>query len=112
MFVNEDYNNYKYIVDVSDNYITLSKQSSVNGSWQTPVEYDVIYQYINPSTLVIEDTKTTTSYLEFEKADISNDFWDRADSPTLFGCSVLVIFCACYILNVLTRIVKRGGIFG
>lgn len=112
MFVNEDYSNYKYLVSVSDNYVVLTNKSTVNGSWESPKEYDVIYQYINPSTLVIESSRTTSSTLQFSQIDISNDFWDRADSPILFNTSIVVIVCACYILNVLTRIVKRGGIFG
>lgn len=112
MFVNEDYSNYKYLVNVSDNYVTLTNTSSVNGSWQDPQEYDVIYQFLSPSTLVIEDTKTTSSQLQFERVDVSSDFWERADSPMIFSVSVLVLFCVCFICNIFTRIVKRGGIFG
>lgn len=112
IFVNEDYSKYKYLVGVSDNYIILSNKKNVSGSWEYPVEYDVIYQYLYPSTYVIEDTKTTTQELTFETIKSSTDFWDRADSIQIFNCSILVIFCALFIINILTRIVKRGGLLG
>lgn len=112
IFVNEDYNNYKYLVEASDNYVVLSNSSYVEGDWQNPDTIDVIYQYIKPSTLTIEGTQTYTTTKSFDRVEISNDFWDRGDSPTIFGYAVLVTFLALYIINILTKVVKRGGLLG
>lgn len=112
IFVNEDYDNYKYLVEASDNYVVLSNSSSVHGDWQNPDEINVIYQYIKPSTVVIEGTQTYTTEKYFDRVEISSNFWDRGDSPTIFGYAVLVTFLALYIINILTRIVKRGGLLG
>lgn len=112
IFVNEDYDNYKYLVEANDNYFVLTNTSSVNGDWQNPDEIDIIYQYISPSVLTVEGTQTYTTVKSFDKVDISSDFWERADSPAIFSVSILVMFCTLWILNILTRIVKRGGIFG
>lgn len=112
IFVNEDYDNYKYLVEASDNYVVLTNSSYASGTWESPDEIDVIYQYITPSTLVIEGTRTYNSEKYFERVDISSDFWDRADSPMIFESAVLVTIIAVYIINILTRIVKRGGLLG
>lgn len=112
IFVNEDYDNYKYLVEASDNYVVLSNSSYVEGDWQNPDTIDVIYQYIKPSTMVIETTQTYTTTKSFDRVEISSDFWDRGDSPTIFGYAVLVTFLTLYIINILTRVVKRGGLLG
>lgn len=112
IFVNEDYDNYKYLVEASDNYVVLTNSSYVEGDWQNPDEIDVIYQYIKPSTMVIEATQTYTTTKSFDRVEISSEFWDRGDSPMIFGYAVLVTFLSLYIINILTRVVKRGGLLG
>ena len=112
IFINEDYYNYKYLVEASDNYFVLTNSASTNGSWESPDEIDVVYQYIKPSTLTVEGSQTFTTTKSFDKVDLSSDFWERADSPAIFSVSILVIFCTLFILNIFTRIVKRGGILG
>ena len=112
IFVNENYDNYKYLVEVGDNYIVLSNSSSVHGSWQDPDTYEVIYQYLTPSTLVIEETRTTTSENYFTRIETSSEFWKRADAPNIFFWGLGITFFALFIINQLTRIVKRGGLLG
>ena len=111
MFVNENYDNYKYLVDVSDNYVILTNQSSVYGEWQHPETYDVIYQYFNPSTLVIEETRTTTSSQNFDRIDVTSDFWSRPDSHQIFSTGMIITFFAIFILNLLTRLIRKGRCF-
>lgn len=110
MFVNENYKSYKYLVSVSDNYVVLSNQSSVNGSWQYPETYEVIYQYFKPSTVVIEQTRTSTSSQTFEKLKTSSDFWERADCHQIFSTSMIITFFSIFILNLLTRLIRKGGV--
>lgn len=111
MFVNSDYLDYKYIVDVSDNYVCLSKRSSVSADWQHPTTIDVIYQYFNPSIITLESSMTFSSSQQFSLADVSDNFFDRADCPQLIVCELSVIFFILFVLNALTRFVRKGGVF-
>ena len=79
MFVNEDYQNYKYLVKASDNYVVLSNSRFIDGSWDSPDTINVIYQYIKPSWLTIEDTYTSSSSYTFKQVDIDSEFTSRAD---------------------------------
>lgn len=111
MFVNENYINYKYLVEVNDNYVVLTNKSSISASYDNQKSYDVIYQYLKPSTLTIEQTRTARNDLVFERIDVSTDFWDRADCPEILTASILTMWIFIFILNGLTRIAKKGGIF-
>lgn len=111
MFIDENYKNYKYVVGVSDNYVVLSKTPSVTADWQSPKTIDVIYQYLNPSFLVIEDTRTFSSSQSFDSVDSSQSFFSRADCNSIILSQFLVIFFVIFVLNGLTRFVKKGGVF-
>lgn len=111
VFVKEEYANYDNLVEASDNYIVLTNRASVNGSWDDPNEINVIYQYLEPSELVIEDTMTFTSSRSFESIDISNDFYDRADCHEILFSGFLISFLCCFIINGITKFVVKGGIF-
>ena len=111
MFVNEDYTSYKYLVDASDNYVILTDQRSVNGSWQSPEEIDVIYQYLKPSFVTLETTQTFSSARYFEQIDVNNNFYSRADCLDIIKVQIMIIFFILFIFNGLTRFVKKGGIF-
>lgn len=112
IYVNDNYKNYKYLVEVSDNYVCLSDTKSVSADWQNPVTIDVIYQYLSPSTYVIEGTKTYTSERSFDTIKTGQDFWDRSDSPSIFYSGLVMIFFALFIISQLTKIVTRGGLLG
>lgn len=111
MFVNEDYSQYKYVVGISDNYLILSKQSSVDADWNNPVTIDVIYQYLNPSFLAVEAKRTFTTYTSFSNIETSNSFFARADSLDLIKVQVILIFMILFFINGLTRFVRKGGVF-
>lgn len=111
MFVNKDYLNYKYLIDSSDNYVILTNKHSVNGSWQTPEEIDVIYQYLKPSFLTLETTQTFSSVRDFEQIDVNNNFFSRADCLDIIKVQIMIIFFILFLFNGLTRFVKKGGIF-
>lgn len=111
MFVNSEYLAYDNVVEFGDNYICLTKKTSVNGTWDNPVNIDVIYQYIEPSILTIPSTKTFTHSETFEAIETSDNFFDRADCPQIVVCNFSVIFFILFFLNGLTRFVKKGGVF-
>lgn len=111
MFVNSDYLDYKYIVDVSDNYVCLAKRSFVSADWQNPTTIDVIYQYICPSIMTVEAKRTFSDSQQFSLADVSDNFFERADCPQIITCELAVIFFILFVLNALTRFVRKGGVF-
>lgn len=111
MFVNENYKNYKYVVGISDNYLILANRSSVTASWDNPKMIDVIYQYLNPSFLTVEATRQFTTTTYFSEVDTSQSFFARADSLDLIKVQMIVIFFVIFVLNGLTRFVKKGGVF-
>lgn len=113
MFLNEDYTNYKYLVEVNDNYVVLSNSSYANGDWQNPDTIDVIYQYLEPSFLVIEDTKTYNTSVSFNEIETSQSFYARADCLELIRTQFYILFFILFLFNALTRFVRKGGvIFG
>lgn len=110
MFVNEDYQNFKYVVSVSDNYVCLTNRSFVNADWQNSQTIDVIYQYLKPSFLVIEGERTFTNSQNFEQISVTSDDFYRADYCDYFNSAMLFIGVIVFtILTALTRIVKKGG---
>lgn len=110
MFVNEDYDNYKYLVKVSDNYVVLSNSRYIDGTWEEPDTINVIYQYIKPSWLTIKDTYTSTSSVSFKQIDVDSEFTSRADYIDIFiGCTILVIL-ALFVFKQVTRIFVKGGV--
>lgn len=111
MFVNEGYENYKYLVDVSDNYIILSKDSYVDGTWDNPDTTKVIYQYTKPSTLTIESELTYTTSKDFTKIEQNNNYWDRGDACEITLATFSMIWFILFVINALTRFVKKGGVF-
>lgn len=112
MFVNEQYKNYKYVAGISDNYLILTKQSSVTASWNSPTTIDVIYQYLNPSFLTIEAERTFTQDTYFTDIDEnSQSFFARADCNSIILSQFLIISLIVFCINGLTRFCKKGGVF-
>lgn len=111
IYVPETYSSYKYLVDYDDNFVVLTNHRVVSGSFDNPNEYDVIIQYFKPSTYTIATSRITRSTQEFESIEVSSDFYDRADCPELMICIFICIFFILFLVNGVTRLVKRGGIF-
>lgn len=113
MFVNEDYEDYKYVVGISDNYLILAKQSHVNADWNNQQTIDVIYQFLSPSFLTVEATRTFSTSTYFSEVDTSQSFFARSDSLDLIKVQVILIFMILFFINGLTKFVHKGGvIFG
>lgn len=111
MFVNEGYENYKYLVKASDNYIILSNDNYASGTWENPDSINIIYQYIKPSILTIEGQMEFTNEETFERVETTSNYWDRGDACELTIAGLGILFFILFIINALTRFVRKGGIF-
>lgn len=111
IYVNEDYENYKYLVSIADNYIVLTNQKSAGyESGYDYEEIDIIYQYFYPSSCTIQSSKNVRSYTEYQKIDISTDFFDRADCSFILLSVFFILMLAIKVINMVTEFVERGGI--
>lgn len=110
MFVNEGYEDFCYLVSVNDNFVVLTDVPSVTAGIDSPRSIDIIYQYLNPSTITIESTTTYRSSQDFTEVDVDSSFYSRSDCPSIINCSLLLIFTALFLFNGVTRFIKKGGI--
>lgn len=129
---------YNKIAEISDNYIvwvrenTLVSGTSYNAYIQflspsfawlftnnykikagTDYRYDAHY---NNSSMYSYLDYYTTSYslstIAVSEEDISTNDYDRADMPSIFICQFLCCVFFVWILNQLSKLVKKGGVFG
>lgn len=114
VYVDENYNNYKYLVRASDNYIILTNQRNAGYTDNyNAEEIDVIYQYISPSTMVIESTETIRGYTEFtEVENRTSEFWERGDISNISTVVAIITILTCFVINGVTKIFIKGGMFG
>ena len=114
VYIDENYDNYKYLVEASDNYLVLTNQRTAG--YTDSYEYeeiDIIYQYLNPSTMVIEDTRNVRGYTEYKQVnDITSEFWERPDISNISIVVALIVILVCFIINGVTKFCLRGGLFG
>lgn len=113
MFVNSQYLNYKYLVSCNDNYIVLTNQKRVYGDFENIDDIDIIYQFLKPSFLTLEGTMSFSESKSFSEIDIDNNFFSRSDCNEILLSSFIIILISIFILNGLSRFIKKGGvIFG
>lgn len=136
MYVDENIpSNFNKIAEISDNYIILVKESSLNNN----SSYEAYVQFFSPSTQVIHLTnyKISTgddysydyhytnnqyySYIDYVDVDFtkhtytldqtSTDFWDRPDYWSI-GCVVFFLMClVIVIVNLASSLITKGGLF-
>lgn len=111
MYVPSDYDDYNYLVSLSDNYAVLTNRHVVNGSWESPIELSVIYQYFLPSNVTVPSRININSTRTFQEIEITDNFYSRGDCPQLICTILMLVFFILFIINGLTFLVKRGGIF-
>lgn len=128
---------YNNLAEISDNYLVWVRESTL----ESGRNYTAVVQYLSPSFVwfVIDDykIKTGTRYrldanylnngvysyldnydvsfsLDTSEVDISlfsdNDF-DRADMPLIFICQFLCVVIFVWMLNQLSKLVKKDGVF-
>lgn len=113
-YMNSDYSDYKYLVEAHDDFLILSSRSHISGS-SGDIDYiPIIYQYLSPSSLTIPSRYYSYDTLTF--VDVSSQFsdsiYDRKDFPLIFICGFIILLIFLFVLNNLTKLVHKGGIFG
>lgn len=128
---------YNYIAEISDNYLVWVRESTLRSG----TTYSAYIQFIEPSIsgLLIDNYKiktgssynfvadyddingvqTLTGYdLEFSSTtyevseeDISTSDFDRGDMPSIFICQFLCCIFFVWMLNQLSKLVKKDGAF-
>lgn len=126
---------YNRLAEISDNYLVWVRESTLNSG----TSYSAYIQYINPSAFLVftNDYKITkgTSYtfdanyvtngmynyldsytadfslatMSVDSDDLVSGTYDRADSPSIFICQIICVVCFVWILNQLTKIVRKDG---
>lgn len=126
---------YNRLAEISDNYLVWVRESTLKSG----TSYSAYIQYINPSAfLVFTDnykiTKGTSytydahytnngmySYVDYYSADYSlstmsvdsdelvSGTYDRADAPQIFICQFICCLFFVWLLNQLTKIVRKDG---
>ena len=73
-----------------------------------------IVQYFNPSINTIETSYSSYDTYTFSdvSSSISSSVFDRGDFPLIFICNFIIILIFAFILNQLTKLVYKGGVFG
>lgn len=109
-----EYHDYIYLCDISDNYVALTKNHHIYGESGDLATINCIYQYFTPSIYTIEGTYSSYETETFSdvSSQFSDDIFDRADFPIIFVCNFLTCVIFVFIINQLTKIVKKGGVFG
>lgn len=110
IYVKEEYKTFKYLVSVSDNYVVLTDRKTVSGTWEEPREYDIIYQYIDSPQTVIESTRTTRDTLTFNEIETSQDLMNTTFWLQLTNTVIIVSFAIAFLINIPTKLFKRGGV--
>lgn len=110
MYINENYNNYKYLVEPHDNYVILSNKSHISGSSGDADLIPVVYNYYYPS-VSLPGTYSSEQSFSFTSLDLSNNIEDRADFPLIFICGFIIIYTLIFLINQLTKLVRKGGVF-
>lgn len=126
---------YNKLAEISDNYLVWVRESTL----QSGTNYSAYIQYINPSPflLLIDDYKITAgtnytldanyisngmyNYLDsydvsFSRSTMvvdddytSSDTYDRGDAPQIFICQFICCVFFVWMLNQLTKIVRKDG---
>lgn len=101
---------YKYIYDVGDNYIMLTDEKYLESG-----DNLVVYtQYLEPSWLCLEMSvanKRDITLVALPEDSISSSDFSRADFPEIFISGMVLLFFILFIINMLSRLVHKGGVF-
>ena len=113
MYIDSNYNEFTNLVELHDNYAILSDKTKIRGYSGDADTVSVVYNYYNPSFTVPATYTSEQSFNFIDYSDyLTNDFEDRGDFPIIFLCGFTLIFMLIFIINCLTKLVKRGGVFG
>lgn len=113
-YLPSEYSDYKYLVSLSDNYVILSTSKAIYGESGDSDTVPCIYQYFTPSIYTIESSFTSEESFSFSdiSSDVSSSIFNRADFPIIFICNFIICLIFVWVINQLSKLVYKGGIFG
>lgn len=113
-YVDDNYSNFIYLIEASDNYLILSDCSHISGASGDSDSVSAIIQYFTPSFVTIPIIYTSEDSFKFINVSdfISTSVYDRADFPLIFTCGFIILFIFAFVLNQLSKLVYKGGLFG
>lgn len=112
MYINENYSNYKYLVECHDNFVVLSTSSSISGTSGDTDSVPAIANYFNGYVLPFTFYSNNTFRFTNIQDSLSHNLEDRSDFPLIYICGFFTIFVLVFIINQFTKFVKKGGVFG
>lgn len=128
---------YNKVAEISDNYLVWVRESRL----QSGTSYQAYYQFLNPSIAIVftDNYKITSgtnytldanyinngmySYIDNydvvyyrDTLNVSDDQWtysdfDRADMPYIFVCQFICCIFFVWMLNQLSKLFKKDGVF-
>ena len=138
MYISSDIpSNFNKVYELSDNYIVLGTSSNLSSD----VNYEVYIQYFLPSIYVVHltdykiklenandfslnynyyqmggvysaDGVFSQTACQIDRSLCSDSQFDRGDFTLIFICQFLICVWFVWLLNQLTKLVHKGGIFG
>lgn len=102
-------NGYKYAV-YSSNYITLYNKPSAQG--ETLTYYRIYFPYSYDLVSTGQTNFSSYSRTYFEEVQTSREFFDRPDAYKIVTIWFIIVFCAIWLLNLFTSLIRKGGVLG
>lgn len=109
-YLENQYSSYKYVVEYSDNFLVLSNQRRVQGTYEDPESINVLVKYFQPSDFSFMTSKIFYNYQTFDTISTSDDDMDRADIPQVIQTAFIIVLLTIFIYHIVSRIFVRGGI--
>ena len=101
---------FQYMGNITSTYFDLYDKSNIQGTSGT---YYRIYYAFEPdywqSYSYQSSQYTSTNYQTIERTD---SFLARPDNYKIITCGFCIIFLIIFLINIMTSIIKKGGVLG
>jgi hypothetical protein len=103
-------NDYKYITNITSNYFDLYNTNNTAG--KTLTFYRIYYSFNDDMYFTYSQNYGQYNSLNLQEIERSTSIFSRHDNLQLFTISFVVLFFIIFIINIMTSIVKKGGVLG
>lgn len=101
---------YNYLGNITDTYYDLYNKSNIQNSTS---DFYRVYYNINPDLYTHnEDYYGEIFNTNFQQVDTSSSILNHPNNLSIFGVAFIVLFTIVFILNIVTSIIKKGGLLG
>lgn len=109
LYISDIPSEYHY-AQISNDYITLYNQPSAQNE---TLDYYRIYLNVSPGFYVTgEQSFSNYNRTYFTDVEVSNSVWDRTDLDGILTSVFILAFLGVFLINLVTSIIKKGGILG